>query len=538
VGAHALSGAIEAWTRAPGPRIGAQGSVSTTQASVTADGPLGLAGAGFVLSLRSAMHDVIAPADDASYLQGGAGDWLAKLEAPALGGRVRLLGYGNGNEIGSAATPAVDSSGLGPRNRFEWYGRSLGAEWRRAGPDLDLRVMGWSAEGDASSAWRARAGPVALDAERRDAGLLAALEHRAGAATTAAELRLERSRTAYRTDSDSTAGPDASFEARTPVATLSAHHTRAIGSRVEAEIGAGLAVAEDGAYLAPRARCRCEVSEGLSVTGAYARTNQFAQSLRNAESVIGNVFPVDVFIGAGAPGVPVARGDQGVVALDWRPAPGVRLGVQAYERRSEGLLLVAPRAGGPFSTGAFVVGSSSARGLSVEFALGTSRLGLLASYGLQRVRLTHGDSAYVPDHGATHLLEGGITAFPTTTTSIRLGASAALGRRSTAIPGAFEWESCNLLDQGCELVGSPDYSGEPLGGTALPPYLRLDLGVRQHWHVQLGGRDASIGLFASATNLLWRTNVLTYARDPATGERVVIEMRPPSPLVVGMDWRF
>ena len=538
VGAHALSGAIEGWTRTPGPRLGAQGAVSTTQSSVTLDGPLGVAGAGFVLSLRSAMHDVIAPADDASYLQGGAGDWLATLDAPTLGGRLRVLGYGNANEIGSAATLTVDSTGLGPRNRFEWYSRSLGAEWRRSAAHLDLRLIGWGAEADASSAWLAPASPVELEAGRRDAGLLAALEHRAAGATTAGELRLERSRTWYRTDSDSTPGPDARLEARTPVATLAARHTRAIGSRVEAELGAELAVAEQGAFIAPRARCRCEVSERLSVTGAYARTHQFAQSLRNGESVIGNVFPVDAFIGAGAPGVPVARGDQGVVALDWRPAPGVRLGLQGYERRAAGLLLVAPRTGGPFSTGAFVVGTGSARGLAIDFALGTTRLGLIGSYGLQRVRLAHGDSAYVPDHGATHLFEGGVIVFPRATTSLRLGASAALGRRSTAIPGAFEWESCNLMDQGCELAGSPDYGGEALGGTALPPYVRLDLGLRQHWHLQLGGRDATVALFASATNLLGRKNVLTYARDPATGERMVIEMRPPSPLVVGMDWRF
>ena len=535
-GAHALSGAIEGWTRTPGPRLGAQGSVSSTQASVTVDGPLP-AGAGFVASLRSSMHDVISPADDASYLRGGAGDWLAKLETPALSGRLRLLGYGNDNQIKTAAALEVDSTGLGPRNRFSWYSRSLGAEWRRAGKDVDLRVAGWSAQGNASSGWRAAAGPVALDAGRHDDGLLAALEHRAGSATTAAELRLEQSRTRYEADADSTAGLDARLEAHTPVATLTASHERPLGPRFTAEVGAGLAVSEEGTYLAPRARCRCQATEALSVTGAYARTNQFAQSLRNPESVIGNVFPVDVFIGAGAAGVPVAQGDQGVLALDWRPAPGLRLGLQGYARSSEGLLLVAPRTGSPFSTGSFVVGGSTARGLAVDVAVATSRLAVLASYGLQRVRLTHADSSYVPD-GATHSFEGGITAFPTATLSVRFGAVAMLGRTTTAIPGAFEWESCNLLDQGCELAGSPDYGDEPLGGTPLPPYLRLDLGVRQHWHVQLGGRDASIGLFASVTNLLWRKNVLTYARDPASGERVVIEMRPPSPLVAGMDWRF
>jgi len=47
---------------------------------------------------------------------------------------------------------------------------------------------------------------------------------------------------------------------------------------------------------------------------SYARTHQFAQSLRNPESVVGSVFPVDLYMGAAAPGMPVAQSDQGVIA--------------------------------------------------------------------------------------------------------------------------------------------------------------------------------------------------------------------------------
>ena len=58
-------------------------------------------GAGLV-SLRTAFP-VPPPSRDPSYLTLGAGDWLAKLEAPFLGGRVRLLGYNNENELEAAA---------------------------------------------------------------------------------------------------------------------------------------------------------------------------------------------------------------------------------------------------------------------------------------------------------------------------------------------------------------------------------------------------------------------------------------------------
>jgi len=168
----------------------------------------------------------------------------------------------------------------------------------------------------------------------------------------------------------------------------------------------------------------------------------------------------------------------------------------------------------------------------------TTRCGLLASYGFQRVRLEYGDSSYVPEHGTKHLFQGGIIVFPASTFSVRLGGDAAWGRRTTIADGVFEWEACNLLDRGCEFGGSPHYTGEELGGAKLPAYYRLDLGVRKHWHVAMGERDVSIALFAAVTNLLARKNVLTYSRDPSTGQVSPVEMRPRAPFVVGLDWKF
>jgi hypothetical protein len=128
--------------------------------------------------------------------------------------------------------------------------------------------------------------------------------------------------------------------------------------------------------------------------------------------------------------------------------------------------------------------------------------------------------------------------YPFSTSAVSLGGASALGVRVTAIPGAFEWESCNLRDQGCELGGSPHYGDAPLGATRLPDYARLDLGVRQHWHARLLGRDGLLALFATYSNLLGRRNLLTYSLDPDTGERVGVELRPAAVLVLGLDWRY
>ena len=350
-------------------------------------------------------------------------------------------------------------------------------------------------------------------------------------------LRMEQSRTSYQLQSDSDQ-PIYSPSATTPVVTLFGEEQVGFGSRAMLKVGASLAASTGGPRLGPHAEVRWSPVSRLTLTGSYIRAHQFAQSLRNAESVVGNIFPADLYVGAGTHGVPVAESDQGVLALDYRPAPGVKLGAQAYARRKTGLLLVAPSDGEPFTTGSFTVGSGASEGLSVDAAVTSSRFGVVASYALQRVRLGYNGSSYIPDLAATHQLQGGVTFLPTHSLSLRVGGTALFGRRTTTIASGFEWEACNLTDRGCEFAGSPYYGGESLGAVKLPAYFRADFSARQRWSFMMGGRQVEMAVFGTFTNLFGRTNVLTYARDPATGRPVAVEMRPRSPLVLGLDWRF
>ncbi len=160
------------------------------------------------------------------------------------------------------------------------------------------------------------------------------------------------------------------------------------------------------------------------------------------------------------------------------------------------------------------------------------------SYGFHRARLEYASGSYVPENAARHTVEGGFIVFPSASTSVRLGVTATLGRHATAIGDGFEWESTNLLDQGTEFGGSPHYAGAGLGGAALPAYYRLDLGARKEWLLGVRGREGTLALFVTGTNLFARKNYLTYARNPSTGEIFGVEMRPRAPLVVGLDWAF
>jgi hypothetical protein len=250
------------------------------------------------------------------------------------------------------------------------------------------------------------------------------------------------------------------------------------------------------------------------------------------------IFPVDLYVGAGSTGIPVARSDDVIMTAEYRPVDGVRFGGHVYARTMGGLVLVAPRTEEPFSRGEFLIGSGTSDGLSLDAAARGARYGFVASYGWQRGRLEYRDTSFTPGHATTHLLETGVIVFPSPTASMRLGLTAAAGRRSSAVAGAFEYEACNLIDRGCEFGGSPRTASSPLGTVSVPPYLRLDLGVRKHWHLRVGRRDALLAVFGTITNVLGRPNVLTLAINPTTGVPTTIGMRPLTPLVVGLDWQF
>jgi hypothetical protein len=273
------------------------------------------------------------------------------------------------------------------------------------------------------------------------------------------------------------------------------------------------------------------------MTASYARTHQFAQSLRNPESVAGPVFPADLFVGAGSERIPVARADQGVLAGEWLPTPGLRVGAQAYLRGMDGLVVAAPADDGPFAAGPFATASGTSRGASFEAAFHGSRYALALDYGWQRTRLETAAGEFAPSYATTHRMDAGVRFFPSPTSSVRLALAGAAGRRASGVNGALEWEACNLLDRGCEFSGSPGVSGDR-GGLALPAYLRIDAGASKHWHVSLPGRDATIGVSFTVSNVLGRRNLLTYAADPGTGERTAIEMLPRAPLILAIDWRF
>ncbi len=536
----ALSGLVSAATRTPGARARVRGSLSNTQGRVTVDGPLGVGGAGYLLSVRTGYPHAFAPRGDGSFLHGETGDVLGKVEVPLLGGLARALWYGSDNELDAAARPEGERVGLAGRTRndFRWRSSSMGIEWSGRVLGLSGRLLAWQARQGASALWSPAGSPAwSLVSGRRDEGVMLSLERRGETWSTLAGARIERQHTRYDVTPD--AGADAAPTAvHSTLPTVFVVHERRLGARLSTSLALSASALGSELYPEPQALLRFDASPRLAFTASFTRSHQFAQSLRNPESVVSGIFPVDLYLGAEGTPVPVARGETGVLGAEYRLTSTARVSLQAYTRDLEGLLLVAPRTGEPFATHSFATGGGHTQGLSLDASASGSRYAVVGSYAWQRVRFLHDDSSYVPQQGATHLLDAGLLLFPSSTFSLRLGATGLFGRRGTPTLGLFELDACNLVDRGCELSGTPRQAYDQLGTEGLPSYFRVDLGVRKHWHVAIGQRDAMVALFGTLTNVLGRRNVLTYATDPETGARTAVEMRSRSPLVVGVDWRF
>ncbi len=534
--ANALSGSLNATTRSAGERWQALGAVSTTHARVTVDGPTGVRDMTLLLSARAGFPAAAAPLREDSYVRGGTGDRLATIASHALGGQLRITGYDSEDELNTAN--AVDTvSHSGNRNAFSWGSRSLGVEFVRFVGEAQLRTVAWHASTRASADWLATAGPLAMSTARADDGLLFSARRQVVHAVVTTGFRVERSQTHYQVDfANATASPFAR-RATNVVPTAFVEHEAALGARWNLQSAASVSMLRGRMYANPRAQLRWELTPHVTITGSSARLHQFAQSLRNAETVTGSIFPADLFVGAGAAGVPVAVSNQHVVAVAYRPSSRVRVSGNAYHRRFDGVVLSALADGDPFATQSVSAGRGASRGASVDASLSVARVAVEASYGWQRTVYESATARYTPNVGAGQQLNVGVTMSPTRTMAIRLGFVGEANRSATTVSN-FEWESCNLRDRGCEFSGSPRTSGETLGGTRLPAYARVDLGVRKQWHRYVGGRDATVALYGAATNLLARQNVLTYARDVTTRALTPIDMRPFAPLVIGMEWHY
>lgn len=531
-----LSGTVSAITRSPGGVTRARSVLSTTQARASTEGPLGAGGAGYVVSARHGFAGPLAATRDPAKIGGEAGDVLGKVELPLAGGEVEILAYASENEISTGvvadARPGQDIPG---RNGFEWKTQAVGAAWTRVRGPTTLGLRAWDSRASGHvSVGEATGGRLEGTNRRSERGVAADLTRgRPSGRALRVGLRLTGGETRY-----AGAAPEA-FERAGGVTAAALLVGLGVSptpsSRILAEVDAS--ASELGPTLSPRLVVSAEPSPTVTVTASVSRRHQLTQSLRNEESLLGTVFPTELHVSAGSPGVPVARADEVDARVEYRPLPGVTLGGQAYLRRLDSVVFVAPTTGSLLTSGPPEVGSARVRAVALDAALSGARYGIVADVTAERVRNRVPGRTWTPSYAPALRAQAGVVVYVTPTLALRVAETAMWGRRSTALLGPVEWEACNLADGGCELAGDARH-GDALGALRPGAYARTDVGLRKHWHLALAGRDARLALYGTVTNVLGRPNTLTYALDPTTGGLDRVDMLPPAPLVVGLELVF
>lgn len=535
---HALAGVVQGTTRSAGSSTNARGSVSTSQARCTLDGPLGLGTSTYLVSGRRGFPGTIFRKSEPTYLQGSSGDALAKLSFATNRGRVGLLGYSSQDRIETPIRPLASDSDAEeiPRHVFDWNSTSWGGNWAYHANGRDVHVQAWNAESRASAKWVAPQDPQDLATRRDNRGVSSTMDGALGSSRTTIGLRVEDETTAYALRVGASDSVAANFSSSIVVTSLSGEFTRDVAPHLELKVGSSIAEARTDFHWGPRLQLSWAPVKSIALSSYGTRTHQFTQSLRNPESVVGNIFPSDFAVAAIEGTIPVAESDIIGLGAEFHRDSFLQANLLLFARKTRQLVLVAPATGQPFASDELFPGEGQATGAAFDARLIHGKASFIAGYGFQRVRLRSDRSEYAPQHGATHNLETAASFRVTPTFSLRLVSSSLFGRRTTPVEGIFEWESHNLLDQGSEFVGVPLANSSALGTTRLPAYIRCDLGFRKHWDLSLSNHPMSFALFGTVTNVLGRTNVLTYARNPETGDLSTIEMRPRAPLVFGIDW--
>ncbi len=541
--ADALSGIFAASTRPVPDRMQMAGGISATQARLTMELPLvqqadsGGAATGLLMSGRLLFPGLLGQKHESTQIDGDGSDGLVRLAAPFAGGALRIVAVDTRSDVAvSDRVVDVDTGAAPGRNELEWGSRSVGARWERESESSRAQFALWRAASRADVAWMGDSAPLVLATSLRDVGALGLVRHRAGRGTWTLGVRAHRRSSEYTAVAGNEPGGLA-IHGNPMLTVLRTEWTQQVSARTEASAGVSTAFYRGRTHFGPFAEWIWRPAPRLTMAASVIRRMQFTQSLRNTESVVANVFPADLSVAAVGP-VPVASSDQAMAVAAWRVAPSGVLTARLWTRRLSGLALPAIGTGAPFADSVVPVGSGRAEGLSLDASMSGARWGFVAAYAAQRVRTVASDTTWQPEFGTAHTVDAGVVFFPGPSASIRLGVSAAAGRRASGFAGSFEWEACNLIDRGCEFAGGPLRRDEALGTIALPAYARVDIGARKHWHVTSGTRDVQIAVYATWSNLFDRRNVLTYTKDGVTSVRHLVPMRPGSPLVIGFDWSF
>jgi hypothetical protein len=541
-------------SRSDSASLSTQGAYSGRTLRESIAMPLSAVHGSALISARGSTDAPLSDGHDGSASGIGFHDLFARTLVPLRGGRLEAFAFHSGDRIGfdgRVEHPEFDGSPHpGPQvpvqpNALSWATGTDALRWSSGGGsegdtqgDTQWELRAWRTRFDALFDWAAA---TQLRSSYEQLGTSAQAQRHVRGVQLTAGVDATKLNIGYDvgTSSDATAAPlvlsgsplivSMNGEARWKAAD---HWSFALGLRDPI-------IAPSGRGLEPRMSVRFAPTHRISLGVGYSRLHQYVQSLRNEESLVdalaGITLPVAAGSSANGQQVPVARADQLIASFDARLTSTLALSALAYARRERGIVLVAPVSASPFATTEFATGTANAKGLSLLLERTGDRVSGELAYTLSSVSRSAGATSYTPAFAATHTLSLGVGARVWRTTTLRAAASVNSGLPASVYADPIEWAPYTPSSGSGDIAGSPQHIVGGVDGVRLPPYLRLDLGVRREWELSLFGVGAHVAGSASVMNVLGRGNALGVIA-PTTGSLQWLQL-PARTIEVGLEWR-
>jgi hypothetical protein len=509
--------------------------------------PLSAIGGSVLVAARRNIDVPLGDGHDASHSGVSFDDLFARATMPLRGGELEAFAFHTGDRIGfDAATESnLDLEGdarapvqrtLSP-NAISWNTGTNALRWRSGG-ERSWELRAWRTGFDSRFDW---AGATQLHSSYEQLGLSASSMWQVRGLRLVSGVDVQRLNVSY----------DVQNRADTAQRLLALHGAPLLvsaigeaqgtfGDRWSYAFGVREPVIAPGATgLEPRLSIRFAPTSRISLGLGYSRLHQYVQSLRNEESLVDELTGISLpaVAGSAANGatIPVATADQIATTLDARLSSTMTFSAVGYVRRETGLALVAPVSAEPFATSDFATGSARSRGMSLSLDRTGKRVFGELSYSLSSVTQRSGSGSYAPEFAATHTVAMGVGVRVRGTTTLRAAASMNSGVSASTYTDPLEWMPYTPASGEGDLSGSPQHIVGALNGSRLPPYFRLDLGVRRDWGVSLFGVGARLAANASVVNVLGRNNASgLLAMDGGATQRLLL---PPRSLELGLEWR-
>ena len=501
--------------------------------------------------LVSGRRSMAAPLSDGHNGVGnGAGfqDLFARATIPLRGGELEAFAFHSGDRLAfNAATEHVDGvpessdNGLRPvsslSNALSWTTGTNAVQWRSGG-DTQWEVRGWRTRFDGSFAWatttQLRSSYEQIGSSADAKWMMRGLHFTAGVDANKLNVGYAVSGAVDR------AAPSLTLRGAPLIASAFTEARGTVAERWSYALGMRApVVAPSGTGLEPRLSVRFAPSKRISFGVGYSRLHQYVQSLRNEESLVDAIAGITLPVVAGSTAngqtMPVASADQIASSFDARLTSTLSLSAIAYARHESGLALVAPVTAQPFAVSTFATGSADGRGMTVALdRTGTRVFGELA-YSLSSVSRRAGGATYAPDFAAAHALRLGVGARVWPSTTLRAAASFDSGLPASVYADPLEWTPYTPASGSGDLAGSPQHVVGALNGARLPPYFRLDLGIRREWGLRMFGISTRVAADAAAINVLGRRNALGVAQPNGGSPQSLL--LPGRSLQFGFEWK-